>query len=84
MANDRNKEMVLVSFVLSIALWEVNGAIRFLHDNIKRPIFDDGQLSLQNSVITEMLFVYLPFHYCLFCSISVPFISFHFSICGQS
>lgn len=62
----------------------VNGAIKFLHDNIKRPIFDDGQLSGQNDVIAEMLFVFLPFHYNQFCSIPVPFISFCFSVCGQS
>lgn len=79
-----NKEIVYGSFGLSSALSKVNGAISCLHNNIKRPIFDAGQLLVQNSVIAEMLFVFLPFHYYHFRSFLVPFTSLHFSICGQS
>ena len=78
------KKIAFGSFSLSSALSKVNGAIRCLPNNIKRPIFDAGQLSVQNSVIAEMLFVFLPFHYYHFRSFLVPFTSFHFSICGQS
>lgn len=83
MAND-NQEMVFGLFGLSSALWKVNGTIRCFCDSIKRPVFDAGQLSVWNNVIAEMLFVFLPFHYYHFCSIPVPFTSFHLSICGQS
>lgn len=68
-----NKEIAFRSSGLSSALSKVNGAIRCLPNNIKRPVFDAGQLSVQNSVIAEMLFVFLPFHYYHFCSFLVPF-----------